>query len=322
MRYAILGLGAIGKYHAQNIKNVKDATLTAYVDPYVNQCTLNALPPAALYDSVNQLNTSVVDSVIVCTPPNTHSDLIHELLDKGLNVLCEKPFVFDVKTALEIISHANRTLSIVSMASKFVKSVDIIKAKSLIDEGMIGEPVHFRNYFYSRCDMSTRWNSQRDISGGGVIMDNGPHSFDIARYLLGSFAIRDVLISPNSSSLDVEDNAKISLKYDNGATGIIELSWASNHLDESYLHVIGTKGAIKLNWASAFYTHDYMKYHRFGNGYNKSEAFVSVLSNFQEQILFGSYLDNSASIISNVAACEQSYKLASYKSIIQAALSS
>src|SRR4029079_17961867 len=94
---------------------------------------------------------------------------------------------------------------------------DIVRAQQLVAAGALGELIQLENRFASRVDMRPRWNSDPAVSGGGVLIDNGTHSVDIARSFLGP--IHEVLVveGPKVQELEVEDRAQGLLRAAAGA---------------------------------------------------------------------------------------------------------
>ena len=139
------------------------------------------------------------------------------------------------------------------MASKFRYVDDVIRAKQIVDSGILGDVVLFDNAFTARVDMSKRWNSNPDVSGGGVLIDNGTHSVDIARYFLGPLAEVHVVEGRRSQGLKVEDTVQIFVRSEQGAMGTIDLSWSINKELDRYISIYGTQGTVFVGWKEARY---------------------------------------------------------------------
>ena len=167
------------------------------------------------------------------------------------------------------------------MASKYRYVDDIINAKGIMDSGILGEVILLENDFCSTVDMRDRWNSNSEIAGGGVLVDNGSHSVDIMRYLLGPIVKVQAEEGKRVQHLGVEDTARLCLRTESGATGVVNVSWSFNKGHDSYIDLYGTGGALSIGWKFSKYRqsekHDWI---HFGRGYNKMSAFEKQLRNF------------------------------------------
>ena len=161
-----------------------------------------------------------------------------------MNVLCEKPLCLSVAEARQMIETAEKTGVVFTMATKFRYCEDVVKAKSILASGILGEVVQFENAFTAKVDMSKRWNSDAEISGGGVLIDNGTHSVDIIRYFLG--AITDVLALETSGTqnLSVDENVKLLAKTENGVAASVDLTWGINKELPNFISIYGTNGTL------------------------------------------------------------------------------
>jgi len=187
LSFALIGAGGIAQTHLQAFAKTNLASLKAVVDVRLEsaQAVAAAMHCKAFSDVAAIPNDLSIDAAIVCTPPSTHPQICAQLAKRGCHVLCEKPVATRLSIALDMIETAAKAGTILTMASKFRYVEDMVYAKQLITSGVLGDVLLFENTFAGHVDMTKRWNSNPAISGGGVLIDNGTHSVDIDRYLLG-----------------------------------------------------------------------------------------------------------------------------------------
>jgi predicted dehydrogenase len=225
------------------------------------------------------------DIAIVCTPPNTHERIAIDCLQAGKNVLCEKPFTLTSESAKRMVDVARKANRLITMASKFRYVEDIIKAKSLLASNILGDVILFENAFTSKVDMSRRWNSLKEISGGGVLIDNGTHSVDIARYFLGPLNDVHSIEGKRVQGLEVEDTVRLFCHSRAGVLVSVDLSWSINKDQENYINIYGSLGTMQIGWKNSRYRlHSGQDWVKFGNGYNKVQAFRDIILNFSRAI--------------------------------------
>ncbi len=287
IRFGMIGAGGIAQTYAQAFENCERAQLVAVAD--LRTDAAQALAQKLGCESYNSYQAMAegieLDAVIVCTPPVTHPEICLSFLERQVHVLCEKPLSIDIKSARTMLDAAKKSGAILTMASKFRYVEDVIRAKSIVTSGILGEIVLFENAFTSRVDMSSRWNSHSKISGGGVLIDNGTHSVDIMRYFLGPLAQVQVVEGKRIQGLPVEDTVRMFVKSVSGIMGNIDLSWSINKELDSYIRIYGSHGTVSIGWKESKYhqssTNDWVV---FGKGYNKIQAFKNQIDNFSKAI--------------------------------------
>jgi predicted dehydrogenase len=205
--------------------------------------------------------------------------------ERKVHVLCEKPLSTDVRNAKMMVEASKAAGVKFTMASKFRYVDDVVRAKSIVTSGILGEIVLFENAFTARVDMSSRWNSNAKISGGGVLIDNGTHSVDIMRYFLGPLADVQVIEGKRSQGLPVDETVRIFARSMSGVMGSIDLSWSINKELDSYINIYGSQGTISIGWKISKYRQSASRdWVVFGKGYDKLQAFRSQLDNFAKAI--------------------------------------
>ena len=312
LKFALIGTGGIAQTYAQAFQQSDCCQLVAVADINQESAKAFAEPFGAKWfaDYETLAENAEIDAVVISTPPNTHPEIAMYFMREGIHVLCEKPLCLNVAEAGQMIETAKKSNVKFTMATKFRYCEDVVKAKAIIASGILGEIVQFENAFTAKVDMSKRWNSQREISGGGVLMDNGTHSVDIIRYFLG--AITDVLALETSGTqnLSVDENVKLLAKTENGVAASVDLTWGINKELPNFISVYGTNGTLHIGWRESKYKlNSSPDWTIFGAGYDKVQAFRSKLENFRNAIVSGEeLLTKPEDALASVEVIEAAYK--------------
>ena len=177
-----------------------------------------------VYESVDEmLESDILDGVSICTPPSSHAELVEECAQKGLHVLCEKPFALSVTQAESMVRAAqkNNIILAVGYTLRFFKNMAL--AKNLLSQGKLGELRSIASV-YSVDPPKRSWAYDRKISGGGIIMDIGSHVIDLHNWLAESEAKEMTVYADTDNGANLEEEAQILLRYDNVNT-LMSLSW-------------------------------------------------------------------------------------------------
>jgi len=283
VRFGLAGLGRIGTSHLEAMSQVQGATLAAIIEPRaaVGSAVSEQKQVPCFADYAHPELPKLVDAVVICTPPNLHHGIVKHFLERGIHVLCEKPLTLTSHDAEELAALASAKGLVLMMASKFRYVDDIIKAKAIMEAGILGRIVLFENTFCGKVMMKDRWNANKAVSGGGVLIDNGTHSVDVARYLLGPIQEIQAQNGLAAQALDVEDTVRVQFRTRAGVMGMIDLSWSINKDSDVYVNVYGSEGTLLIGWAGSRYRQDgNAKWVPFGTGYDKTVALRRQLENF------------------------------------------
>jgi predicted dehydrogenase len=287
LKFGLVGAGAIAQSYVRAFQDSNEASLVAVADvrPEAAQAIAQRVPCKAYNSHLHMVTKETLDAVIVCTPPSTHPEVCVDLLRSKVHVLCEKPLSIDSEGVRFMIDAAHKADRTLTMASKFRYVEDVAQARRLMLSGLIGEVILFENAFTSRVDMSSRWNANPKVSGGGVLIDNGTHSVDLMRYFLGPLMEVDVVEGKRSQSLAVEETVRIFAKSESGIIGNVDLSWSISKESASYIDIYGSEGMLSVGWKESkyrLYSND--QWVVFGKGYDKVQAFRSQIDNFSRSL--------------------------------------
>ncbi|HTP80327.1 MAG TPA: Gfo/Idh/MocA family oxidoreductase [Bacteroidota bacterium] len=287
LRFGLIGCGRISQVHLQCLSKDPQAKLVAVadVDAKATASTAEAFGVKGFQDAQKMVTEMNLDAVIICSPPNSHHALSDLALNSGVHVLCEKPLSLSVAEAETTIGVAKQKQRVLMMASKFRYVQDIIRAKNIMESGILGEVILVENEFCSRVDMKNRWNAKYDVAGGGVLIDNGSHSVDIIRYLVGPIRDLQAIHGKKWQQLEVEDTCQLFVRCADGTMASIDLSWSIHKENPFFIHVYGTAGTLEIGWKNGRYRQsEKLDWVNFGSGYDKFQAVGSQLRNFIQTI--------------------------------------
>jgi predicted dehydrogenase len=166
------------------------------------------------------------------------------------------------------------------MSSRFRFATDVLAARRMVEAGVIGDVLGVKQMFSYPLNASGNWRYDPAISGGGVLRDKGPQSFDLLRLFLGPLKAISVEAAGDAGSGPVEDSVKIHVRNAEGVSGHGVLSWRGGDEQSLFTRIEGSRGCIELGWdRSRMREHD-GEWIEFGPGYNQQQAFRSQLSSF------------------------------------------
>ncbi len=246
VRFGLLGAGRIGKVHAKAISADAGATLVAVADAMAPAAKAIADQYGCDVRSTEQILTAKdIDAVVICTPTDTHADLIEQFAKAGKAIFCEKPIDLSlarVKACLKVVRDTKATL-MVGFNRRFDPHFAAVRAE--IDKGTIGTvemvTITSRDPGAPPLDYIAR--------SGGIFRDMTIHDFDMARFLLGEeiaevAAMGAVLVDPAIGKAGDFDSVQVMLKTASGKQAIISNSRRATYGYDQRIEVHGSKGAV------------------------------------------------------------------------------
>lgn len=246
VRFGLLGAGRIGKVHAKAITSSSKAKLVAVADAFEKAATDLAGQYGAEVRSVEAiLNAADIDAVVICTPTDTHAELIEQFSRAGKAIFCEKPIDLDVervKACLKVVDAAAATL-MVGFNRRF--DPHFMAVQDVIAKGEIGVvemvTIVSRDPGPPPIDYIKR--------SGGIFRDMTIHDFDMARWLLGEeietvTAQASVLVDAAIGAAGDYDSVSVMLATASGKHATISNSRRATYGYDQRIEVHGSKGAV------------------------------------------------------------------------------
>lgn len=274
LRIGLIGAGNIARTHLSSYRKNPNVEIAAICDIDFAKCNAAADMfniPQRFASVAEMLAGAKLDAADVCVWNCAHAECAIAALNAGLDTMCEKPMAMTAAEAQAMLdaSKKNGKLLMLGFVTRFSNEARI--AKDFIDKGYLGEIYYSKATYMRRNGNPGGWFSDKSRSGGGPIIDIGVHPLDLTRYLMGNpqpvsvFAVTSDLLhkeraelktsvgwhpegaDPKKDVCDVESNAVGIVRYANGASTLLEASYALNCEPRNERSLYGTKGGICLD---------------------------------------------------------------------------
>ncbi len=249
LRFAVIGVGGMGGGHCNSIKRVRDAKLTAVVDivPEIAERVGTAHKVPWFTSHQDLIKADVCDAVIVATPHPEHVKPAIDCMKAKLHVISEKPLSERIGTAEKMVKAAkkNRVKFGVMFQRRFeptlAKMLEIARSGQLgqLHRATMIDPQYRSQAYYD----SGAWRATWRLEGGGVMMNQSPHSLDLFVQLTGLPVKVRGKIDTTLHKIEVEDTAEAMLTYKGGGTGYFYCS-TNEPAPGQMIELFGDKGKL------------------------------------------------------------------------------
>ncbi len=248
VKFGIVGYGNIGQRHAHHILQNDQAELVAVASLQSKPDELNC----NYYTSLNQLLTNEkIDVLNVCTPNYLHSEHTILGLEKGINVVCEKPMAMRVAECNNMIAAAEKNNKKLFVVKQNRHNPPVAEVKKLLEQNILGQVFVVNiNCFWNRNEnyyAQSDWRGTKD-NDGGCLFTQFSHFIDILYYLFGTVKVISGIISNfNHPYIQTEDSGVFLLQTNDGALVNFNYSTSSYERNmEGAISILAENGTVKI----------------------------------------------------------------------------
>lgn len=226
MKAVIIGSGLQAHRRGQAILDSKgDFLVGMFSDNQVTATSLSKILECKNFSAAKELfDIDEVDTVIVCTPPDSHFEYVEMALAAKKHVLVEKPFTQNTQQSNSLVKLAKNSETIVRCGFNHRFHPALVELKQIIDSGVLG-PIKFSRSLYGiglRDEYREEWRANPKVAAGGQFMEQGSHLVDLAQFLVGN--VSSIFLKPMNFILPItsgEDSGLALLEHENGAVSNI-----------------------------------------------------------------------------------------------------
>ncbi|SCP98212.1 Gfo/Idh/MocA family protein [Anaerobium acetethylicum] len=271
LKIGIIGIGVIATTkHIPNLLKREDVEVAALCDvdtAKAEKANTDFNLNAQIYSDYKELCAREDIKVIhVCTPNPLHFEMTLEALNHGKHVHCEKPIACKYAEAQKMIETAKKVGKKLTSGLQWRYNAAPLKMKEMIENGELGDIYYIKSsQLRPRRLPAYGAYMSKELNGGGVLMDGGPHSIDLPMWLTNNYEVESVrgvtfdkmknfpegnaLGSWDPENFDVEDTAMAMITMKNGMMIYMETAWITNMQQEApgvIASIAGTKAGVDM----------------------------------------------------------------------------
>jgi len=294
----LIGVGRLGRVYARDLATrIPETRLVAAADPdpAARAWVAAEHEEAAVFAETDELlKAPGIDAFVIVGPTHTHRGHVVAAAARGLPIFCEKPPALTLAETREMKQAVEKSGVFFQMG--FMRRFDAgyAAAKKRLDAGEIGTAVVFKSS--SRDPHRTTLEYANPKSSGGMLLDMGIHDFDLARFFMGEVkavqTMAGTLAYPELKTVGDLDNAVVTLEFEDGRLGVVDLSRNGIYGYDIATELLGTAGTLRIGYLreTALFVmtknsvaHDTVPYfmERFAG------AYTTQLQNFAQNVLEG-----------------------------------
>ncbi len=248
-----MGYGAIGLVHADALNCVENAELVAVCD--INEDRLEkahseyGVPVYKDFDDL--LNNCDMDCIHICTPHYLHKEMVCKALKQNIDVVLEKPVCINEAELCEIKKAYEKSNSRLCVMLQNRLNPCICEIKKIIKENSFGKILGINGYMTWRRDekyyQSDEWRGKLLTEGGGVLINQGIHLFDLMVYINGEIKSLSAGMSQKflKNVIEVEDTLDALIQFKNGVRGSFYITNSSEFSLPNQIDILFEKGRLR-----------------------------------------------------------------------------
>jgi len=261
LRVAIMGLGSYGNRVAEAMLSCKKAKLVGVISgtptKIKNWQAKYNIPDKNCYnyenfDSIK--NNPDIDAVYVITPNALHHDQVLRVARAGKHVICEKPMALNAKQGQEMVDACRKANVKLLVGYRMHFEANTLEIVRMRKEGELGKILFFEGLSGFKIGDPTQWRLNRQLAGGGALMDIGIYSINGSRYMVGEDPIwvtaQETKTNSEKFKEGVDETILFQLGFPSGAVASCLSTYSMNNLDRFFLN--GEKGFAELQPATGY----------------------------------------------------------------------